>query len=78
MAFSNSRTQKEYIDRVAKKEGLKNLEVITGNVADYEFEKESFDRVVSIEVRHAPSIFTHCEATHEFHIAHTRLIRLRH
>jgi cation-transporting ATPase 13A3/4/5 len=50
-AFSNSRTQKIYIDEKAKEKGLKNLTVITGNVVDYEFEKESFDRVVSIEVR---------------------------
>jgi len=49
-AFSNSRTQKIYIDGKAKEKGLTNLKVITGNVADYEFEKESFDRVVSIEV----------------------------
>jgi cyclopropane fatty-acyl-phospholipid synthase-like methyltransferase len=51
-AFSNSRTQKVYIDEKAKEKGLKNLTVITGNVVDYEFEKESFDRVVSIEVCH--------------------------
>lgn len=49
-AFSNSRTQKEYIDYVAKEKGLKNLTVITGNVVDYEFEASSFDRVISIEV----------------------------
>lgn len=49
-AFSNSRTQKEYIDSVAKEKGITNLEVITGDVVDYEFEPESFDRVVSIEV----------------------------
>lgn len=49
-AFSNSKTQKEYIDSVAKDKGLKNLTVITGNVVDYEFESSSFDRVVSIEV----------------------------
>ena len=49
-AFSNSRTQKLYIDEKAKEKGLENLTVITGNVVDYEFEKESFDRVVSIEV----------------------------
>jgi len=41
-----------YIDSKAEEKGLKNLAVITGNVVDYEFEKESFDRVVSIEVRH--------------------------
>jgi cation-transporting ATPase 13A2 len=49
-AFSNSRTQKIYIDQKAKEKGLKNLTVITGNVVDYEFENEAFDRVVSIEV----------------------------
>ena len=53
-AFSNSRTQKEYIDSKAKEKGLKNLKVITGNVVDYEFEKEAFDRVVSIEVSDTP------------------------
>jgi cation-transporting P-type ATPase 13A2 len=49
-AFSNSSTQKIYIDQKAKEKGLKNLTVITGNVVDYEFENEAFDRVVSIEV----------------------------
>lgn len=50
-AFSNSKTQKQYIDSKAEEKGLKNLKVITGNVVDYEFEPESFDRVVSVEVR---------------------------
>jgi len=49
-AFSNSKTQKIYIDEKAKEKGLTNLKVITGNVVDYEFEKESFDRIVSIEL----------------------------
>ncbi|KAF2004475.1 S-adenosyl-L-methionine-dependent methyltransferase [Amniculicola lignicola CBS 123094] len=49
-AFSNSKTQKEYIDGVAKSKGFTNLEVITGDVVDYEFEPSSFDRVVSIEL----------------------------
>ncbi|KAI9750470.1 MAG: hypothetical protein M4579_006460 [Chaenotheca gracillima] len=49
-AFSNSKTQKLYIEERAREKGLKNLEVITGNVVDYEFAKESFDRVVSIEL----------------------------
>ncbi len=49
-AFSNSKTQKEYIDGQAIEKGLKNLTVVTGNVADFEFEPKSFDRVVSIEV----------------------------
>lgn len=51
-AFSNSRTQKLYIDEKAREKGLKNVTVITGNVVEYEFEQESFDRVVSIEVCH--------------------------
>jgi cation-transporting ATPase 13A3/4/5 len=55
-AFSNSRTQKIYIDSKAKEKGLTNLTVITGNVVDYEFEKESFDRVVSIEVCHMTQV----------------------
>ncbi|TLS25431.1 hypothetical protein PpBr36_07401 [Pyricularia pennisetigena] len=49
-AFSNSRTQKEYIDSKAQEKGLTNLKVITGNIADYEFEHNTFDRVVSIEM----------------------------
>ncbi|OAA64617.1 cyclopropane-fatty-acyl-phospholipid synthase [Niveomyces insectorum RCEF 264] len=49
-AFSNSRTQKTYIDAQAQARGLANLTVITGNVVDYEFPPASFDRVVSIEL----------------------------
>lgn len=49
-AFSNSRTQKEYIDGQAELKGLVNLTVITGDVVDYEFEPACFDRVVSIEL----------------------------
>ncbi len=49
-AFSNSRTQKAYIDDQAASKGLTNLEVITGDVVDYEFEAEAYDRVVSIEL----------------------------
>ncbi|KAF2680189.1 cyclopropane-fatty-acyl-phospholipid synthase-like protein [Lentithecium fluviatile CBS 122367] len=49
-AFSNSRTQKEHIDSVAASKGLANLTVITGDVVDYEFEANAFDRVLSIEL----------------------------
>ncbi|CBY01141.1 similar to cyclopropane-fatty-acyl-phospholipid synthase [Plenodomus lingam JN3] len=50
-AFSNSRTQKEYIDSVAASKGFTNLTVITGDVAsDFEFEAQAFDRVISIEL----------------------------
>lgn len=49
-AFSNSKTQKIYIDSKAEEKGLKNLKVVTGNVVDHEFEAGTFDRVVSIEL----------------------------
>ena len=49
-AFSNSRTQKEYIDAQARCKGISNLTVITGDVVDYEFDAETFDRIVSIEL----------------------------
>lgn len=49
-AFSNSATQKEYIDATAASKGLKNLTVITGDVANHEFERSRYDRVVSIEL----------------------------
>lgn len=49
-AFSNSRTQKEYIDGHAASKGLTNLEVITGDVVDYEFEEAAYDRVLSVEL----------------------------
>lgn len=49
-AFSNSRTQKLHIDGVAAEKGFKNLKVITGDVADYEFEHDAFDRVISVEM----------------------------
>lgn len=35
---------------MAKAKNLTNLKIITGDVVDYEFEPESFDRVVSIEL----------------------------
>lgn len=53
-AFSNSSTQKEYIDSVAASKGLRNLEVITGDISTYEFGgtklEAQFDRVLSIEL----------------------------
>ena len=59
-AFSNSKTQKQYIDGQAKQKGLSNLKVITGDVVDYEFERSSFDRVVSIEVGALPNKSSLC------------------
>ncbi|PNS15365.1 (S)-coclaurine N-methyltransferase [Sphaceloma murrayae] len=52
-AFSNSRTQKIYIDGVAKEKGLANLEVVTGDIAKWEVPGERrglYDRVVSVEM----------------------------
>jgi cyclopropane fatty-acyl-phospholipid synthase-like methyltransferase len=53
-AFSNSRTQKEYIDAQAQKSGFKNLEVITGDIATHSFtntpQEGAYDRVLSIEL----------------------------
>lgn len=49
-AFSNSKTQKTYIDEQVSSKGLSNLEIVTGDVVDYEFEEAAFDRVVSIEL----------------------------
>ncbi|KAK3945049.1 cyclopropane-fatty-acyl-phospholipid synthase [Diplogelasinospora grovesii] len=50
VGFSNSKTQKVYIDDTAKERGLENVEVITGDAADYEFEHGVFDRVISVEM----------------------------
>ncbi|CAF9905071.1 hypothetical protein IMSHALPRED_000251 [Imshaugia aleurites] len=49
-AFSNSRTQKAYIDDQAESKGLSNIKVLTGDVVDYEFDEGAFDRVISIEL----------------------------
>ncbi|KAL8670244.1 MAG: hypothetical protein Q9168_005208 [Polycauliona sp. 1 TL-2023] len=49
-AFSNSQSQKRYIDQQAISKGMANLKVITGDVVDYEFAPETFDRVISIEL----------------------------
>jgi cyclopropane fatty-acyl-phospholipid synthase-like methyltransferase len=53
-AFSNSRTQKEYIDAQARKSNFPNLEVITGDIATHSFaqtpQEGAYDRVLSIEL----------------------------
>ncbi|KAG5457756.1 MAG: S-adenosyl-L-methionine-dependent methyltransferase, partial [Olpidium bornovanus] len=50
-ALSNSNGQREYIEGVAKAKGFKNLTVYTGDVKDFQFEKQGrFDRVLSIEM----------------------------
>ncbi|KAI7285200.1 S-adenosyl-L-methionine-dependent methyltransferase [Hortaea werneckii] len=53
-AFSNSRTQKQHIDGEAQRKGFKNLTVVTGDIATYDFKgtklEEAYDRVLSIEL----------------------------
>lgn len=50
-AISNSTTQKKYILEQAEKQGLKNIEIITHNLAnDIDLGQNRFDRVVSVEM----------------------------
>jgi cyclopropane-fatty-acyl-phospholipid synthase len=49
-AISNSKTQKQYIDECASSRGIVNLAVKTQDVVTADFEKEAFDRVVSVEM----------------------------
>jgi cyclopropane-fatty-acyl-phospholipid synthase len=55
---SNSRSQKEYIDREAARLGLSNLRIITANMREFEAEWR-FDRIVSVEM------FEHMRNYHE-------------
>lgn len=48
-AVSNSRTQKLFIDEQAIQRGIKNLNVITADMNDFNIQ-EKFDRVVSVEM----------------------------
>ncbi len=48
-SISNSRTQKEYIDKIISDEGITNLEIITANVVEFDTDRK-FDRVCSIEM----------------------------
>ena len=49
-AVSNSSVQKAYIEAAAKKIGLTNVVVETVDAHDFEAERESFDRIVSVEM----------------------------
>ncbi len=49
VAVSNSRTQKTFIDARARKEGLRNVHVVTADMNDFE-PAGRFDRVVSVEM----------------------------
>ncbi len=48
-AVSNSRLQKEFIDRRCRQEGITNLQVLTADVNQFATDKR-FDRVVSVEM----------------------------
>jgi cyclopropane-fatty-acyl-phospholipid synthase len=52
VGFSNSSTQKLFIDAQAAARGFKNLEIITGNIVTHQAFPEGmvFDRIVSIEM----------------------------
>ncbi|EIW66062.1 hypothetical protein TREMEDRAFT_35623 [Tremella mesenterica DSM 1558] len=60
--LSNSRTQKEYIDSIITDKGYEKVEVITGDVATYEFSPSQFTHILSIELlehlRSYPLLFT--------------------
>ncbi|KAK6072909.1 (S)-coclaurine N-methyltransferase [Seiridium cupressi] len=58
-AFSNSRTRKEYIDAKAKEKGLTNLNVVTGDVSLYDFEKEKASFESCVVYRGFPQMFEH-------------------
>lgn len=47
--FSNSHSQREYIEGQCKARGLQNLKIITANICEYDFDTR-FDRIVSIEM----------------------------
>lgn len=63
-AFSNSQSQKKYIDDRAQEKGFTNLTVITGDIVDYEFEANSFDRIISVEVSGPASFSSRVEKLH--------------
>lgn len=49
-ALSNSKTQKNYIEKRCKKLGIENLEIITDNIVTAQLPENKFDRIVSIEM----------------------------
>ncbi|KAJ3221248.1 hypothetical protein HK099_003656, partial [Clydaea vesicula] len=48
-SLSNSATQRQHIELVAKEKNLSNVTVITADINDFDFEK-NFDRIISIEM----------------------------
>ncbi len=49
VGVSNSKTQKEFIDKRAKERGLKNLTILTQDMNDFTT-KDKFDRIISVEM----------------------------
>jgi len=49
-AVSNSNSQREYILSQAEQRGLGNVEIITCDMNDFEYQEGQFDRVVSVEM----------------------------
>jgi cyclopropane-fatty-acyl-phospholipid synthase len=50
VGLSNSDSQRVFITEQANLLGLRNLTIVTGNIVDYEFSNEVFDRVLSVEM----------------------------
>ncbi|MGH8447470.1 MAG: SAM-dependent methyltransferase [Solimonas sp.] len=54
VGLSNSHGQREFIEARARERGLRNLQIVTGNIVDFEMPAEllryGFDRVLSIEM----------------------------
>lgn len=66
VGVSNSRTQKEYIDARANALGLKNLQIITKDVNEFEPPNAgTYDRIMSIEMfehmKNYDTLFARCE-----------------
>ncbi|VVE40698.1 Cyclopropane-fatty-acyl-phospholipid synthase [Pandoraea eparura] len=53
VGLSNSHGQRRFIEAAAARRGLRNLRIVTGNVADFDFDDgiaSGFDRILSIEM----------------------------
>jgi cyclopropane-fatty-acyl-phospholipid synthase len=53
VALSNSRTQREYIERQCRERGLSNVEAITADASEFDFSFDGgrqFDRLISVEM----------------------------
>lgn len=53
VGLSNSHGQRRFIESTAARRGLRNLQIVTGNVAEFEFDdgvRGGFDRILSIEM----------------------------